>query len=236
MLLEVDNLHTRYGTFEALKGLSLAVNAGEVVTVLGANGAGKSTLLRTVSGLLRPSSGAVRFGGQRLDRLPPDHIVRLGVSHCPEGRRLFPGMSVYKNLMLGAHVRREDHRLVEQRLAEVYQLFPRLKERAKQAAGTLSGGEQQMVAIARALMSNPQLLMLDEPSLGIAPLLVMNIMDTIAAIKDRGTAILLVEQNAAESLRIADRGYVLETGCVVLSGTSESLRQNELVRQAYIGT
>jgi branched-chain amino acid transport system ATP-binding protein len=236
VLLSLDGIETRYGTFQALRGISLEVDTGEVVTILGANGAGKTTLLRTISGLVSPASGSIRFNGERLDRIAPDLIVRLGVSHCPEGRMLFPELSVQKNLELGAYVRRKERNLVEEARNEVYELFPRLKERKKQAAGTMSGGEQQMVAIGRALMSRPRLLMLDEPSLGLAPLVVMNIMDTLLEIKKRGTSILLVEQNAAESLRIADRGYVLETGKVVLAGARESLMSDEKVKQSYLGT
>ena len=236
MLLSVDGIETRYGTFQALRGVSLEVDTGEVVTILGANGAGKTTLLRTISGLVSPSSGSIHFNGKRLDRIVPDTVVRLGVSHCPEGRMLFPEMSVQKNLELGAYVHRREKSLVEGMRNEVYELFPRLKERRRQAAGTMSGGEQQMLAIGRALMSRPRLLMLDEPSLGLAPLVVMNIMDTLLEIKKRGTAILLVEQNAAESLRIADRGYVLETGRVVLAGVRESLMNDEKVKQSYLGT
>ena len=236
-MLSVDGIETRYGTFQALRGVSLEVDAGEVVTILGANGAGKTTLLRTISGLVSPSSGSIHFNGKRLDRIVPDTVVRLGVSHCPEGRMLFPEMSVQKNLELGAYVHRRERSIVEAMRNEVYGLFPRLKERRKQAAGTMSGGEQQMLAIGRALMSRPRLLMLDEPSLGLAPLVVMNIMDTLLEIKKkRGTAILLVEQNAAESLRIADRGYVLETGRVVLAGVRESLMNDEKVKQSYLGT
>jgi branched-chain amino acid transport system ATP-binding protein len=236
VLLSVERIETCYGTFQALRGVSIQVDAGEVVTILGANGAGKTTLLRTISGLVSPSSGSIQLNGERLDKVSPDTIVRHGVSHCPEGRMLFPEMSVQKNLDLGAYVHRHDGGLVEATRNEVYELFPRLRERKKQVAGTMSGGEQQMVAIGRALMSRPRLLMLDEPSLGLAPLVVMNIMDTLLEIKKRGTAILLVEQNAAESLRIADRGYVLETGRVVLTGTRESLIHDEKVKQSYLGT
>jgi branched-chain amino acid transport system ATP-binding protein len=236
VLLSVNGVETRYGTFQALRGISLEVDTGEVVTMLGANGAGKTTLLRTISGLVSPASGSISFNGERLHRVAPDIIVKLGVSLCPEGRMLFPEMSVQKNLELGAYVHRRERNLVEATRNEVYELFPRLKERRKQAAGTMSGGEQQMVAIGRALMSRPRLLMLDEPSLGLAPLVVMNIMDTLLEIKKRGTAILLIEQNAAESLRIADRGYVLEHGKVVLTGDRESLMNDEKVRQSYLGT
>ncbi|MGD0236370.1 MAG: ABC transporter ATP-binding protein [Syntrophorhabdales bacterium] len=236
MLLSVEGIETFYGTFQALRRISLEVDSGEVVTILGANGAGKTTLLRTISGLVSPAAGSIRLNGEPLDKVAPDVIVKRGISQCPEGRMLFPEMSVHKNLELGAYVRRKERTLVEEMRQEVYELFPRLKERKKQAAGTMSGGEQQMLAIGRALMSRPRLLMLDEPSLGLAPLVVMHIMDTLLEIKKRGMAILLVEQNAAESLRIADRGYVLETGRVVLAGTPESLTQDEKVQQSYLGT
>jgi len=205
------------------------------VTLLGANGAGKSTLLRTISGLLRPTLGHIRYNEERIDGIAPDAIVKLGISHCPEGRMLFPEMPVYKNLELGAYVRRKNRSLVEKLRQEVYELFPIVKERRKQAAGTLSGGEQQMLAIGRALMSGPQLLMLDEPSLGLAPVVVMNIMDTLVRIRQSGTSIMLVEQNAAESLRIADHGYVLETGAVVLAGRGGDLMNDEKVKQSYLG-
>jgi branched-chain amino acid transport system ATP-binding protein len=232
----VEGIETFYGTFQALRRISLEVDSGEVVTILGANGAGKTTLLRTISGLVSPAAGSIRLNGEPLDKVAPDVIVKRGISQCPEGRMLFPEMSVHKNLELGAYVRRKERTLVEEMRQEVYELFPRLKERKKQAAGTMSGGEQQMLAIGRALMSRPRLLMLDEPSLGLAPLVVMHIMDTLLEIKKRGMAILLVEQNAAESLRIADRGYVLETGRVVLAGTPESLMRDEKVQQSYLGT
>ena len=235
MLLKVEGIHTFYGSFEALKGVSLEVSEGEIITILGANGAGKSTLLRTISGLLHPTVGTISFNGKRIDGVPPDTIVKLGISQCPEGRMLFPEMPVYKNLELGAYVRRGERDLTGKTKEKIFELFPILKERQKQAAGTLSGGEQQMLAIGRALMSDPRLLMLDEPSLGLAPLVVMHIMDTLAQIKKKGTAILLVEQNAAESLRIANHGYVFEIGVVVLADSSENLMNNEKVKQAYIG-
>jgi branched-chain amino acid transport system ATP-binding protein len=235
MLLSVDGIHTFYGTFEALRGVSLDVNAGEVVTILGANGAGKSTLLRTISGLIRSRSGHIHYEGEQINGVTPEAIVKLGISHCPEGRMLFPEMPVYKNLELGAYVRRKDRSLIERMRQEVYELFPIVGERKKQAAGTLSGGEQQMLAIGRALMSGPKLLMLDEPSLGLAPVVVMHIMDTLIRIKQSGTSILLVEQNAAESLRIADHGYVLETGTVVLAGKGGDLMNDEKVKQSYLG-
>jgi branched-chain amino acid transport system ATP-binding protein len=236
MLLKVDGINTFYGSFRALRDVSLEVDSGEVVTVLGANGAGKSTLLRTISGLIRSQIGRIVFDGHQIDQLNPDAIVKLGISQCPEGKLLFPEMPVYKNLELGAYVRRKDRRLVEKLRQEVYELFPILRERRKQLAGTLSGGEQQMLAIGRALMSDPRLIMLDEPSLGLAPLVVSNIMDVIVRIKQRGTTGLLVEQNAAESLRIADRGYVMETGNVTIADTRENLMRNEKVKQAYLGT
>jgi len=235
MLLGIEKIHTFYGRFEALRGVSLEVGEGEVVTILGANGAGKSTLLRNISGLKRPSSGSIHFEGKRIDPIAPDAIVKLGISQCPEGRLLFPEMPVFKNLELGAYVRRKETRLVDSMREMVFDLFPIVKERAHQLAGTLSGGEQQMLAIGRALMSGPKLLMLDEPSLGLAPVVVMNIMDTLVRIKERGTAILLVEQNAAESLRIAGHGYVLEAGTVVLSGKGSDLMNDEKVRQSYLG-
>jgi branched-chain amino acid transport system ATP-binding protein len=236
MLLKVDGISTFYGSFRALRDVLLEVDSGEVVTVLGANGAGKSTLLRTISGLIRSQIGRIVFDGQQIDKLSPDVIVKLGISQCPEGKLLFPEMPVYKNLELGAYVRRKDRRLVEKLRQEVYELFPILRERRKQLAGTLSGGEQQMLAIGRALMSDPRLIMLDEPSLGLAPLVVSNIMDVIVRIKQRGTTGLLVEQNAAESLRIADRGYIMETGNITIADTSENLMRNEKVKQAYLGT
>jgi branched-chain amino acid transport system ATP-binding protein len=235
VLLRVDSIHVFHGAFEALKGISLEVNSGQVVTILGANGAGKSTLLKTISGLLSPAAGTIQYEGREIDAKLPDAIVKLGISHCPEGRMLFPEMPVYKNLELGAYVRRKDKKLIEKLKSEVYEIFPILKERRKQMAGTLSGGEQQMLAIGRALMSGPRLLMLDEPSLGLAPLLLENIMDALVKIKERGTSILLVEQNAAESLRIADYGYVLETGEVICTGKGTDLMTDEKVKQCYLG-
>jgi branched-chain amino acid transport system ATP-binding protein len=236
VLLRVEDIHTFYGSFEAVRGVSIKVDNGEMVTILGANGAGKTTLLRSISGLIPHVSGAIYFNDQLLPKVTPDAIVKQGISHCPEGRMLFPEMPVRKNLELGAYIRGKDKIAIEETLEEVYDLFPRLRERKKQVAGTLSGGEQQMLAVGRALMSRPKLLMLDEPSLGLAPLVVMQIMDALAAIKERGMAVLLVEQNAAESLRIADRGYVLESGRVVVEGTRESLMSSEKVKQSYLGT
>ena len=235
MLLEVKNIHIYYGPFQALRGISITVNAGEVATILGANGAGKTTLLKTISGLLRPKSGSIQYNGNRLEELSPDKIVRLGISQAPEGRMLFPEMPVYKNLDMGAYVRRNNREQVEKSRQEVYSLFPVLAERINQTAGTLSGGEQTMLTIGRALMSNPSLLMLDEPSLGLAPIVVSTVMEGVLRIKQQGRAILLVEQNAAESLTIADHGYVLETGMVVISDTSENLKHNEKIKEAYLG-
>ena len=235
MLLKMREVETYYGSAQALKGISLEIKKGELITILGANGAGKTTLLRTISGLNEPRRGWIEFEGQKIDRLSPDDIVKLGISHCPEGRKLFPQMTVFKNLTLGAYVRRGDQHGIRETMEEVFDLFPVFKERQQQLAGTLSGGEQQMLVIGRALMSKPKLLMLDEPSLGIAPLLVDRIFEVIKDINQRGTTILLVEQNAAIALSIADHGYVLETGEVVLSGEAKQLLSEENVKQAYLG-
>jgi len=235
MLLKVQDVETYYGTAQALKGVSLKVEKGELISILGANGAGKTTLLRTISGLIEPKRGTIEFEGQRIDRTGAEEIVRLGVSHCPEGRKLFPQMTVYKNLLLGAYVRKTDPQGTRETLEEVFSLFPVLKDRREQLAGTLSGGEQQMLVISRGLMSRPKLLMLDEPSLGIAPLLVARIFEVIKDISRRGMTILLVEQNAAVALNIAHHGYVLETGEIVLSGGAQELLREEKVREAYLG-
>ena len=235
MLLKMREVETYYGSAQALKGISLEIKKGELITILGANGAGKTTLLRTISGLNEPRRGWIEFEGQKIDRLSPDDIVKLGISHCPEGRKLFPQMTVFKNLTLGAYVHRGDQHGIRETMEEVFGLFPVLKERQQQLAGTLSGGEQQMLVIGRALMSKPKLLMLDEPSLGIAPLLVDRIFEVIKDINQRGTTILLVEQNAAIALSIADHGYVMETGEVVLSGEAKQLLSEEKVKQAYLG-
>jgi len=234
-LLNIEGLKTAYGNFLALKDVSLKVERGEIVTLLGANGAGKTTLLKTISGILKPSAGAIFFEGRRLDPLPPNAIVRLGLAHCPEGRRLFPDMPVWKNLRMGAFIRRQDKKGTEDSLAEIYHLFPILAERSGQLAGTLSGGEQQMLAMGRALMSSPKLLLLDEPSLGLAPLVVRALFLIIRDINQRGKTIFLVEQNASRALRVAHRGYVLETGQIVLSETSATLLNDEKVKQAYLG-
>ena len=232
-LLEVDEIHTFYGAIEALKGISLTVDSGEVVTLIGSNGAGKSTTLRSICGLTPASAGAVRFAGEDITRVPAHEIVGRGIALSPEGRHCFPRMTVRENLDLGAHWRRGADILED--LERVYELFPRLKEREKQRAGTMSGGEQQMLAIGRALMARPQLLMLDEPSMGIAPILVQRIYETIAEINRSGVAILLVEQNANYALEISGRAYVLETGKVALLGESAQLRKDPEVQRAYLG-
>ena len=235
-VLSIEGLKTAYGNFLALKDVSLQVQGGEIVTLLGANGAGKTTLLKTISGFLKPSAGSISFEGLRIDPFRPNAIVRLGLAHCPEGRHLFPDMPVWKNLRLGAFSRRREKKGVEDSLAEIYQLFPILAERTNQLAGTLSGGEQQMLAMGRALMSNPRLLLLDEPSLGLAPLVVRALFHIIGDVNRRGKTIFLVEQNASRALQVAHRGYVMETGQIVLAGSSESLFNDEKVKQAYLGT
>jgi branched-chain amino acid transport system ATP-binding protein len=233
-LLEVAGIRTRYGAIEALKGVSLTVDAGEVVTLIGANGAGKSTALRSISGLTPAATGTITFDGEDITRVPPDEIVTRGIALSPEGRRCFPRMTVRENLELGAYRRRGPG--VTQDLERVFTLFPRLKERAGQKAGTMSGGEQQMLAIGRAMMASPRLLLLDEPSLGIAPILVQRIYETIIEIHRLGVAILLVEQNANRALEAAGRGYVLETGRVVLADATAALRRDPRVQKAYLGT
>ncbi|HKN95114.1 MAG TPA: ABC transporter ATP-binding protein [Thermoleophilaceae bacterium] len=232
-MLEVQDLHTYYGNIAALKGISLEVNEGEVVTLIGSNGAGKSTTLRSISGLTPPREGTIKFDGREIGETAPQEIVRLGISQAPEGRRCFSRMSVRENLELGAYLRRDER--INDDLDRVYDLFPRLKEREKQKAGTMSGGEQQMLAIGRALMSNPRLLLLDEPAMGLAPVLVERIYETIAEINRQGTTILLVEQNANFALDVSKRGYVLETGTVALSDESSALRENPEVQKAYLG-
>jgi branched-chain amino acid transport system ATP-binding protein len=232
-LLELEDVHTFYGGIEALKGVSVEVDEGEVVTLIGANGAGKSTTLRSISGLTPPREGAIRFDGVEIGDTPPQDIVKLGISQAPEGRRIFPRMTVRENLELGAFLRNDES--VEGDLSRVFALFPRLEERERQKAGTMSGGEQQMLAIGRALMSNPKLLLLDEPSMGLAPVLVERIYETVVEINRQGTTILLVEQNASYALEVSSRGYVLETGAVTLSAASSSLRENPDVQKAYLG-
>jgi branched-chain amino acid transport system ATP-binding protein len=232
-LLEVDAIHTYYGNIEALKGVSLEVEEGECVTLIGSNGAGKSTTLRSISALTPPRTGEIRFRGRDISRMPPQDVVRLGISQSPEGRKCFQRMNVRENLDMGAYLRR-DKSVVED-LDRVFDLFPRLKEREKQKAGTMSGGEQQMLAIGRALMARPRLLLLDEPSMGIAPILVERIYETIAEINKQGTTILLVEQNANFALGVAHRGYVLETGKVSFTNESSKLRSDPEVQRAYLG-
>jgi len=234
-LLEVSDIHTFYGNIEALKGISLSVEEGEIVTLIGSNGAGKSTTLRSISGLTPPREGSVRFDGREIGETAPQDIVRLGISLSPEGRHCFPRMSAQENLDLGAYLR-NDRNGVSEDLERVFELFPRLKERQKQKAGTMSGGEQQMLAIGRALMARPKLLLLDEPGMGLAPILVERIYETIQEINRQGTTILLVEQNANYALEVASRGYVLETGTVAVSDTADALRQNPDVQRAYLGT
>src|SRR5512139_3194049 len=233
-LLEVENVHTYYGQIHALKGVSLTVDKGEIVTLIGANGAGKSTLLKTTSGLLRPRQGAIRLEGEDLSHYPPHEIAAKGVVQVPEGRRVFGRLTVTENLEMGAFTI-SDQKFIKENLERVFNLFPRLKERYKQVAGTLSGGEQQMLATGRALMANPRVLLMDEPSMGLAPVLVDGIFETIRQLHADGTTLLLVEQNARMALQVAGRGYVLQSGAVVLSDTAENLRQNEMVRKAYLG-
>jgi branched-chain amino acid transport system ATP-binding protein len=233
-LLELEDVHVYYGAIHALKGVSLRVDAGQIVTLIGANGAGKSTTLRTISGLLRPRKGSLRFAGTDIVRASSQRIVRLGIAQSPEGRQLFSRMTVLENLEMGAFQRR-DRQEVAADLERVYTLFPRLAERQTQKAGTLSGGEQQMCAIGRALVARPRLLMLDEPSMGLSPRLVDQIFEVIADINKQGTTVLLVEQNAARALEVADRGYVLETGRVTLADDASALRSNERVRASYLG-
>jgi branched-chain amino acid transport system ATP-binding protein len=233
-LLEIENVHTYYGNIHALKGISLTVDKGEIVTLIGGNGAGKSTTLKTLSGLLRPRQGSVRLEGEDLTQYPPYEIVAKGVVQVPEGRRVFGRLTVTENLEMGAFCI-SDHQLINANMERVFTLFPRLKERRHQVAGTLSGGEQQMLATGRALMANPSILLLDEPSMGLAPVLVDSIFDTIRHLHESGTTILLVEQNARMALQVCNRGYVLQTGSIVLSDTAQHLRQNEMVRKAYLG-
>jgi branched-chain amino acid transport system ATP-binding protein len=233
-VLDVDGIEAFYGSIQALKGISLHVREGEIVTLIGANGAGKSTTLRAINGLVHPRRGTIRFRGEEITRTPPHEIVRRGISQSPEGRRLFPRMTVLENLEMGAYQRSEQPGF-EEDLERVFLLFPRLAERRTQKAGTLSGGEQQMCAIGRALMARPKLLMLDEPSMGLAPILVQKIFEIIVEINRQGTPILLVEQNALMALEVASRGYVLETGRIALADEAEALRANEQVRKTYLG-
>ena len=233
-ILSLDGVHTYYGSIHALKGVSLDVREGEIVTLIGANGAGKSTTLRSINGLNHPRDGAIRFEGRDITNAAPHDVVKMGISQSPEGRRLFPRMSVRENLEMGAF-QRSDRAAIGEDLDRVYGLFPRLKERAAQRAGTLSGGEQQMVAIGRALMARPKLLLLDEPSMGLAPIFVEKIFEIVREINAQGTTVLLVEQNALMALETASRGYVMETGRIALADTAEALRKNEQVRKTYLG-
>ena len=234
MKLEIKDLHVSYGGIRALKGISLTVEEGQIVTLIGANGAGKSTTLRAISGLQRVQSGSILYGGEELTSLPAKEIVRRGIIHVPEGRRVFPDMTVAENLKIGAFLRRDADGIAKD-MKYVYSLFPRLEERSWQMAGTLSGGEQQMLAVGRALMSKPKVLMMDEPSLGLAPLVVKDIFSIIRRVNEDGITVLLIEQNANAALRIANYGYVLETGTISLTGTGEALLKDESVREAYLG-
>lgn len=234
MKLEIKDLHVSYGGIRALKGVDLTVEEGQIVTLIGANGAGKSTTLRAISGLQKPQSGSILYGGEELIGLPAKEIVRRGIIHVPEGRRVFPDMTVAENLKIGAFLRTDKGGIADD-MDYVHSLFPRLKERSWQLAGTLSGGEQQMLAVGRALMSRPKVLMMDEPSLGLAPLIVKDIFSIIRRVNADGITVLLIEQNANAALRVADYGYVLETGTIALTGTGDELLRNESVREAYLG-
>ncbi len=234
MKLEIKDLHVSYGGIRALKGVDLTVEEGQIVTLIGANGAGKSTTLRAISGLQKPQSGSILYGGEELIGLPAKEIVRRGIIHVPEGRRVFPDMTVAENLKIGAFLRTDKGGIADD-MDYVHSLFPRLKERSWQLAGTLSGGEQQILAVGRALMSRPKVLMMDEPSLGLAPLIVKDIFSIIRRVNADGITVLLIEQNANAALRVADYGYVLETGTIALTSTGEELLRNESVREAYLG-
>ncbi|MFJ7935721.1 ABC transporter ATP-binding protein [Sporosarcina sp. NPDC096371] len=233
-MLKIENINVYYGSIHALKGVSLEINEGEIVTLIGANGAGKSTLLKTLSGLLKPKEGSISYLNSSIAGKPAQAIVKAGISHVPEGRRVFADMSVEENIELGAFLRK-DKAGIKKDFQKVYEIFPRLHERRKQSAGTLSGGEQQMLAMGRAIMAKPKLLLLDEPSMGLAPLMVKTIFEVVKDINKEGTTILLVEQNANMALSIADRAYVIETGRVILSGTAEELQASEEIKNAYLG-
>ena len=233
-MLEVKDLQVYYGVIQALKGISFHVNQGEVIALIGANGAGKTTTLQTLTGILSPKSGSIVFEGKDLTRTPAHKIVEMGMAHVPEGRRVFADMSVYENLLLGAYTRKDKAEIAES-LASVYKRFPRLEERKGQRAGTLSGGEQQMLAMGRALMSRPRIILMDEPSLGLSPIFVNEIFDIIREVSESGTTVLLVEQNAKKALSIADRAYVLETGSITMDGKAEDLLNDEAVQKAYLG-
>ena len=233
-MLEVKDLQVYYGVIQALKGISFHVNQGEVIALIGANGAGKTTTLQTLTGILSPKSGSIVFEGKDLTRTPAHKIVEMGMAHVPEGRRVFADMSVYENLLLGAYTRKDKAEIAES-LASVYKRFPRLEERKGQRAGTLSGGEQQMLAMGRALMSRPRIILMDEPSMGLSPIFVTEIFDIIREVSESGTTVLLVEQNAKKALSIADRAYVLETGSITMDGKAEDLLNDEAVQKAYLG-
>ena len=233
-MLEVKDLQVYYGVIQALKGISFHVNQGEVIALIGANGAGKTTTLQTLTGILSPKSGSIVFEGEDLTRTPAHKIVEMGMAHVPEGRRVFADMSVYENLLLGAYTRKDKAEIAES-LASVYKRFPRLEERKGQRAGTLSGGEQQMLAMGRALMSRPRIILMDEPSMGLSPIFVNEIFDIIREVSESGTTVLLVEQNAKKALSIADRAYVLETGSITMDGKAEDLLNDEAVQKAYLG-
>ncbi|VEF46841.1 ABC transporter-like protein [Bacillus freudenreichii] len=234
-LLKLDQIHSYYGKIHALKGVTLEVNEGEIVALLGSNGAGKSTTLKTISGLVPPKSGALEFGGKNIAGRPPHQIVEAGVIHVPEGRRIFGGLTVMENLELGGFIKRKDKAFLKEGITRSFDLFPRLKERKDQLAGTLSGGEQQMLAMSRGLMAEPKLLMLDEPSMGLAPIIVEGIMKIIREINKQGTTVLLIEQNARAALGLADRGYIIETGKIVLQDSADVLRDDDRIIKAYLG-
>ena len=233
-MLEVKNLEVYYGVIQAIKGISFEVNEGEVIALIGANGAGKTTTLQTITGMLQPKAGEIIFEGKDISKIPGHKIVSMGMAHVPEGRRVFAELSVYENLKLGAYTRK-DKKEIEETLARVYKSFPRLEERKNQLAGTLSGGEQQMLAMGRALMSKPKIILMDEPSMGLSPILVEEIFHIIREISASGTTVLLVEQNAKKALAIADRAYVLETGNIVLSGDAQEMMNNDSIKKAYLG-
>ena len=233
-MLEVRDLQVYYGMIHAIKGISFDVNQGEVIALIGANGAGKTTTLHTITGLLAPKSGSVLFEGKAITKVPAHKIVSMGMAHVPEGRRVFAELSVYENLKMGAYTRK-DKKEIEESLANVYKRFPRLEERKNQMAGTLSGGEQQMLAMGRALMSKPKIILMDEPSMGLSPIFVNEIFDIIRAVSESGTTVLLVEQNAKKALSISDRAYVLETGTITMSGKAKDLLEDEAVKKAYLG-
>ncbi len=233
-MLEIKDLEVYYGVIQAIKGISFEVNEGEIISLIGANGAGKTTILHTITGLLSPKKGSIIFEGKDITKTPAHKIVGLGMAHVPEGRRVFAEMSVYQNLKMGAYTR-SDKGEIAQTLEKVYKRFPRLEERKNQLAGTLSGGEQQMLAMGRALMSNPRIILMDEPSMGLSPILVNEIFDIIQSVSEAGTTVLLVEQNAKKALAIADRAYVLETGRIVMSGDAKELMNDDSIKKAYLG-